>query len=97
VTAFQVTPRAAHDLDAIADWTLRHWGVERMETYLNSLNDRFNWLAMRPMAGRARDDIAAGYRSLPEGQHVVFYIVQAGAITIIGIPHQAMDVGVFFA
>ena len=96
MTAFHVTPRAAHDLDVIADWTLRLWGVERMETYLNSLNDRFNWLAIHPMAGRARDEIAAGYRSFPEGQHVVFYIVQAGAIAIFGIPHQAMDVGVIF-
>lgn len=96
MTAFHITPRAARDLDAIAGWTLPHWGAGRMETYLNSLNDRFNWLAMHPTAGRARDDIAAGYRSFPEGQHVVFYIVQAGAIAIIGIPHQAMDVGVLF-
>lgn len=48
------------------------------------------------MAGRARDDVAFGYRSFPEGQHVVFYIVQTGSVAIIGIPHQAMDVGVFF-
>jgi toxin ParE1/3/4 len=67
-----------------------------MEQYLHSLNDRFHWLALHPMAGRARDDVAEGYRSFPEGQHVVFYIIQSDAIAIIGIPYQAMDVGVFF-
>ncbi len=67
-----------------------------MEQYLHGLNDRFCWLALHPMAGRARDDVAVGYRSFPEGQHVVFYIVQTGSVAIIGIPHQAMDVGVFF-
>ena len=96
MTAFQVTPRAARDLDAIADWTLRQWGADRMEQYLHSLNDRFEWLAVHPMAGRARDDVGKGYRSFPEGQHVVFYMIQTDGIAIIGIAHQAMDVGVFF-
>ena len=96
MTAFHITPRAARDLDAIADWTLRHWGTGRMEQYLHSLNDRFLWLALHPMAGRVRDDVAAGYRSFPEGQHIVFYIIQADKIAVIGVPHQAMDVGVFF-
>ena len=96
MTAFHVTPRAARDLDAIADWTLRHWGADRMEQYLHRMNDRFRWLEVHPMAGRARGDVADGYRSFPEGQHVVFYVIQIDGIAIIGIPHQAMDVGVFF-
>ena len=96
MTVFHVTPRAVRDLDAIADWTLRHWGADRMEQYLRSLNDRFQWLALHPVAGRTRGDVADGYRSFPEGQHVVFYVIQTDGIAIIGIPHQVMDVGVFF-
>jgi toxin ParE1/3/4 len=96
VTRFHITPRAARDLDAIAQWTLRQWGAARMAEYLRSLNDRFHWLARNPNAGRARDHVRTGYRSFPEGQHVVFYIVKADAIAIIGIPHQAMDIGSLF-
>lgn len=96
MTAVRITPRAARDLEAIAQWTLRNWGAARMEHYLRSLNDRLHWLAENPSAGRARDDIRAGYRSFPEGQHIVFYIVQPDAIAIIGIPHQAMDIGSLF-
>ena len=67
-----------------------------MEQYLRGLNDRFQWLAFHPAAGRMRNDVAAGYRSFHEGPHVVFYITQADAIAIIGVPHQAMDIGGFF-
>lgn len=67
-----------------------------MDDYLRSLNDRFHWLARNPLAGRSRDDIHAGYHSFPEGQHVVFYIIKADTIAIIGIPHQAMDIGSVF-
>lgn len=97
MTGFRLTPRAARDLDAIALWTLRQWGAARMEDYLRRLNDRFHWLALNPHAGRARDDIHPGYRSFPEGQHVVFYILKGDTVAIIGIPHQAMDIGGLFA
>ena len=96
MSLFHITPRAARDLDTIARWTLRQWGADRMEQYMRGLNGRFQWLAAHPQAGRMRDDVAAGYRSFPEGQHLVFYIIQGDAIAIIGIPHQAMDVGGYF-
>lgn len=75
----------------IAEWTLRHWGAARMEAYLRGLNDRFHWLAENPQAGRARDEVRVGYRSFPEGQHTVFYVVSGDFVAIIGVPHQAMD------
>ena len=93
MTQFHITPRAARDLEEIAQWTLRQWGEARMEQYLRSLDDRFHWLARNPVAGRARDDVWDGYRSFPEGQHVVFYVLKGDAIAIVGIPHQAMDIG----
>ena len=96
MTGFRLTPRAARDLDAIALWSRHQWGAARMEGYLRSLDDRFHWLAQNPLAGRKRDDIGAGYRSFPEGQHVVFYLIKADAVAIIGIPHQAMDIGSVF-
>jgi len=68
-----------------------------METYLHGLNDRFGWLAQNPLSGRDRQDVGLGYRSYPQGQHVVFYIIQPDRIAIIGVPHQAMDVDSYFA
>ena len=96
MTVFFVTPRAAKDLEAIARYGLQHWGDTLMERYLRRLNDRCRWLASHPNAGRKRDDVGAGYRSFAEGQHLVFYITQTDAVAIIGVPHQAMDVGGYF-
>ena len=97
MTTFRITPRAARDLAGIAQWGLERWGSARMETYMRGLNHRFVWLARHPMSGRTRDDVMAGYRCFAEGQHVVFYVIQGNAIAIIGVPHQAMDVGGYFA
>ena len=90
---YRLTPRAVADLDAIADYTLETWGLEQLGSYLQSLNRRFDWLSEHPLAGRERNDVHPGYRSYPEGRHVIFYLVSDDHIDIIGIPHKSMDIG----
>jgi toxin ParE1/3/4 len=90
--ASRLTPRAASDLEAIADYTIETWGISQLETYLTELNCRFQWLADNPLAGRERNDVHPGYRSYPEGSHVIFYVVNDDNVGIIGIPHKSMDV-----
>jgi toxin ParE1/3/4 len=95
--AWRLTPRALEDLDAIAAYTIEKWGVDQLETYLGALTNRFARLAENPLLGRDRSDIHPGYRSVPEGSHIVFYVVDGDFINIIGIPHKSTDVGpVFF-
>lgn len=89
---FRLTPRAADDLDAIADYTMETWGFDQLGQYLRALNTRFEWLAEHPMAGRERGDVHPGYRSFPEGSHVIFYMVVDDGVDIIGIPHKSMDI-----
>lgn len=93
---FRLTPRAAADLDAIADYTIETWGLAQLETYLIGFNNRFQWLADNPLAGRERNDVHPGYRSYPEESHVIFYIINDDRVDIIGIPHKSMDVSAFF-
>lgn len=92
MSRFRVTPQATRDLSAIAKWTLTHWGPAQMATCLRALDQRFQWLADHPSAGRDRSDIEDGYRYFPEGLHLVFYTTQPDSIAIIGIVHQSMDV-----
>lgn len=91
MASYRLTPRALSDLDAIAEYSLGRWGRAQTEKYLVALTDRMAWLAADPDLGRARDEIATGYRSFPEGQHLIFYIVFEGYISIIGVPHASMD------
>ncbi|KIC35905.1 hypothetical protein RA27_22490 [Ruegeria sp. ANG-R] len=89
---FLLTPRALSDLDAIAEYTIVHWGRQQAETYISDLISRMEWLAADPNLGTPRDEVAPGYRSFPQGQHVLFYLVDQDHIAIIGIPHKSMDI-----
>lgn len=88
---YRLTPRALSDLDAIAEYSLGRWGRARTEKYLATLAARMDWLAASPELGSAGDEIAPGYRSFPEGQHLIFHMVFEGTISIIGLPHASMD------
>lgn len=94
---YRITPRALKDLDAIADYSLATWGARQTEKYLSELDKRFQWLADHPGVGRARTEIGEGLRSYPHGSHVIFYIVEADAVAIIGVPHGAMDIEAYFS
>lgn len=83
---------AVADLEAIWVYTVEQWGVEQAERYLNGLFACFDDLARHPQVGRRRDDVKAGYRSFPQGRHVVFYVVVPAGIEVIGIVHQSADV-----
>ena len=34
-----------------------------------------------------------GYRSVPQGSHVVFYVIAGEHIDVLGVTHKSMDVG----
>lgn len=96
VADYRLTPRALADLDAIADYSLEQWGRDRTERYLKGLTARMALLAETPSLGRDRSEVVAGYRSFPEGRHLVFYIEISDGIAIIGVPHASMDMAAHF-
>ena len=83
--------RVQSDLEAIWLYTLKRWGAEQADTYVSSIIDRFAWLAEHLQAGKPRDEIKPGYRSFPQGSHLIFYTIREGLIEIIGVVHQSMD------
>jgi toxin ParE1/3/4 len=97
VTAdFRVTSRALKDLRAIGHYTREHWGRPQRDNYLRQLALRFAWLAEHPGFGRRRPELGPGMRSFPQGSHVIFYLVHARGIDIVGLPHRAMDIRFYF-
>ena len=93
---FRVTPRAQDDLKNIGRYTERQWGKRQRNSYLKALEKRFGWLAENPKLGKHRMDVAEGYYSFPQGEHVVFYLIGDKGIDIIGIPHKEMDIITYF-
>ncbi|MDE0520908.1 MAG: type II toxin-antitoxin system RelE/ParE family toxin [Boseongicola sp.] len=92
----RLTPAALADLDTIADYTLSKWGADQMERYILQLTDRCNWLAQNPQAGRTRSDIHPDYFCYPQGKHLIFYLRDSVGISVIGFPHQSMDIVAYF-
>lgn len=90
--SFALRELARADLEAIWVYTAEQWGVEQAERYLQGLFDCFEELAANPRLGRERDEVKAGYRSFPQGRHVVFYVIASAGIEVIGIVHQSAEV-----
>ncbi len=92
----RVTPRARADLKNIGRYTEEVWGKVQRNLYLKNIDARFRWLADNPQLGKHRLDICKGYYSFPEGQHVIFYLINNNSIDIIGVPHKEMDIISYF-
>ena len=88
---YHIRSLAESDLESIWFYTVEQWSVDQADTYLESIIQRFTWLADNPLLGKQRDDVKKGYYCFPEGMHLVFYKILNNQIEIIGIPHQSMD------
>lgn len=94
MATYRLRTLALQDLEAIWDYTFEQWGGEQAERYFAALFTCFDDLANNPGIGRPRDELAPGFRSFPQGRHVVFYETgPGGGIEIIGVVHQSADVG----
>ncbi|MBF0266839.1 MAG: type II toxin-antitoxin system RelE/ParE family toxin [Gammaproteobacteria bacterium] len=89
---YQIRSAAQSDLESIWLYTYEQWGVQQADAYIESLIERFSWLAENPLLGKARNDIKQGYFCFPQGMHLVFYIQKSKHIEIIGVPHKSMDI-----
>ena len=89
---YSIRQLAEKDLEEIWFYTFTEWGQEQADSYIGSFLSRFAWLTENPRIGKHRDDVKNGYYCLPEGMHLVFYIIDENGIDIIGVPHQSMDI-----
>ena len=92
MSQLRLTPKARADLDAIWDYTVKHWGVEQAEAYLLSLGETMKLLANQPGLGRNIDDIREGCSKFPAASHIFVYRSQPGITEIVRILHKSMDV-----
>jgi len=90
--AYGLRALAREDLEAIWPYTFEQRGIKQAQRYLEAMLTCFEDLAENPQLGRERGDVKPGYRSFPQGRHVVFYKIGESTIEIIGIVHQSADV-----
>ena len=89
---YKLSEAAANDIEAILTRSVLDFGVERTETYFQSLTHCLELLSDNPEMGSTVDDIRQGYRCFLHESHVIFYTHDEQAILIVRILHKRMDV-----
>ena len=88
-------PRAKSDLVEIWDY-IADDSEARADTFIETVDQKFNALVARPNMGRLRDELADGLRSFPVGRYVIFYRPIPKGIEIVRVLHGARDLDAIF-
>lgn len=84
-------PLAAADILDIWDYIAED-SLEQADRWVDKLDEKFELLAIQPMIGRARVELAADLRSFPFGRYVIFYVPTYDGIDVVRVLHSARDV-----
>lgn len=98
MSGFRLSEEAEAELDGIWLYVARESGaIEIASRIVDSITDRFWFLAEHPYAGRHRDeDLRPGLRSFPAEGYVIIYRVEDETAVILHILHGSQDIAAFF-
>ena len=82
-----IAPSAGSDLLEIHDFIAQD-NADAASRWIDMLVDRFDLLRSQPGIGRQRDEIKPGYRSVAEGDYIIFFRKCEGdAIEVVRVIH----------
>jgi toxin ParE1/3/4 len=87
----ELSREAQADLDAVRDYSLAEFGVERAIAYLHVIEAVFRRILDFPEIGPVHEEVHPAVRSVGCQQHRIFYEVEGEAIRILRVLHKAMD------
>ncbi len=88
-----VSAEADAELRAIYRFTWRRWGEVRADSYTAQFHDAYAKLASGAAAGRFfRNLDGLELRRLEIGRHVVVFALREGAVLVLQIFHDRMDI-----
>jgi toxin ParE1/3/4 len=92
------SPRAKRDIVEVLEFTKGRWGLEQARAYGELIREALVAIVNDPRCGKKRDGVRPGILAYHIGQrgrparHIVFYrIGAAGAVEIVRLLHDAMD------
>lgn len=77
MTSFKLTPEADSDLDAIFEYGIDTFGVERAIAYIQTIENRFEQLSENPRLYAEVSEVRSGYRRSICGVHSIYYRITA--------------------
>jgi len=84
-------PRAKKDLIGIWRYSFNEWGEAQADKFLAEIEAGIAQLKHNPKLGRPREEVRAGYRSLPVNRHIVYYLLTPSVIRIVRVLHAQTD------
>jgi toxin ParE1/3/4 len=92
MASYLLSRRAASDLEEIADFTIKQFGIAQARQYRDQFETCFDNLANNPGLGRPAVHLAKGLRRFEHQSHIVFYRRRQDGLLIERILHVSMDV-----
>jgi toxin ParE1/3/4 len=74
---YRLSRRAAADVDEIAEYSIKRFGIRQARRYRDRLEKCFQTLAENPRLGRSAEQLAPDLRRFENESQIVFYIIQA--------------------
>ena len=75
----------------ISLYLARQGSIETAERFIDAVHEQFARLVGYPGMGRAREELAPGLRSIPEGKYVIFYRASEEGILVVRVLHGSRD------
>jgi toxin ParE1/3/4 len=90
------SPEARADLCEIWDYYAKVAGRNRADNIVRGIGDASQLIEEHPFAGRPRDEIRPGLRSIAARPHVIFYRLRGDVAEIVRILHGRRDLDDIF-
>ncbi len=85
-------PRARRDLARIWSDTAERWGIDQADCYVAAINARFGGIVDFPSSYPEYRSKHGAFRKAASGEHLIFYVLGDGAVEVVRILHNRMDV-----
>lgn len=85
-----ISPEAREDLRGIEEY-IGQDNPKAALAFVERLTARFQQLVDFPGTGSKRDELRPGYRSVAEGNYVIYYRVRPEVVEIMHVLHGAQD------
>jgi toxin ParE1/3/4 len=86
-----VPPRVERDLLNIWQYSAEHWSPAVADRHLRDINQAALWLCQWPFAGKAREELRPGLRSVFVNPHIIFYRLTDQDIEIVRILNSRQE------
>ena len=91
MTRIRLSLDADADLEDILNYSILHHGHDAAEAYLRKIHKTLERVFVFPGLGAPESDLHQGSRSIPAGEHRVYYRHDGDTVFVARILHKRMD------